>query len=284
MMYNCKGSIWIIFFWFLFCLWVCGCFDDVGMFVFLVGVDWVMVCVWFLVWVVGEIIWVVVQVDVMVEEKIFFVVVFLVLVDGSGKEDWNDVQYEVVYGMISSVVDVYQVCILIIFGEKKVYVGVNLLFGQVYVICGQVEGKGLYIVIGVGYDEVIWQFVCGMEGIVMIGKVGIFVMVSVGIDVNVDFMVLFIILEWVVVKVLLVCDIYIDDGGVYVWMFGNVVCLLVDLGWICLLDVWYVFNIVNWKVYLNVFLDGKDFNYEVDLYVVKDDGGNYVLVFDVVEQ
>ena len=46
----------------------------------------------------------------------------------------------------------------------------------------------------------------------------------------------------------------------------------------------YALNTVNRKVYLNAPPDGKDPNHEVDPYVVKDDGGNYVSAPDVAEQ
>lgn len=79
------------------------------------------------------------------EEKISSVAVFLVSVDGSGKEDWNDVQYEVVYGTTSSAADVYQARIPTTPGEKKVYVGANLLPGQVHghLRAGRRQGIGI---------------------------------------------------------------------------------------------------------------------------------------------
>lgn len=126
-MHNCKGSIWIIFFRFLLCLWACGCSDDAGMPAPPAGADRVTACVRLSVRVVGETTRAAVQADATVEEKISSVAVFLVSVDGSGKEDWNDVQYEVVYGTTSSAADVYQARIPTTPGEKKVYVGANLL-------------------------------------------------------------------------------------------------------------------------------------------------------------
>lgn len=105
-----------------------------------------------------------------VEEKISSVAVFLVSVDGSGNEDWNDVQYEVVYGATSGATDVYQARIPTAPGRKKVYVGANLLPGQVHAICGQAGGLGLYTAAGDGYDEVIGQFARQAEGIAMTRK------------------------------------------------------------------------------------------------------------------
>lgn len=149
-MHNCKGSIWIIFFRFLLCLWACGCSDDAGMPAPPAGADRVTACVRLSVRVAGETTRAAVQADATVEEKISSVAVFLVSVDGSGKEDWNDVQYEVVYGTTSSAADVYQARIPTTPGEKKVYVAANLLPGQVHAICGQAEGKGLYTATGAG--------------------------------------------------------------------------------------------------------------------------------------
>lgn len=283
-MHNCKGSIWIIFFRFLLCLWACGCSDDAGMPAPPAGADRVTACVRLSVRVVGETTRAAVQADATVEEKISSVAVFLVSVDGSGKEDWNDVQYEVVYGTTSSAADVYQARIPTTPGEKKVYVGANLLPGQVHAICGQAEGKGLYTATGAGYDEVIRQFARGTEGIAMTGKAGTSVTVSAGTDVNVDLTASPITLERVVAKVLLVCDTYTDDGGAYVRMSGNAARPSADPGWIRLSDVRYALNTVNRKVYLNAPPDGKDPNHEVDPYVVKDDGGNYVSAPDVAEQ
>ena len=120
-MHNCKGSIWIIFFRFLLCLWACGCSDDAGMPAPPAGADRVTACVRLSVRVVGE----TTRAAVQVEEKISSVAVFLLSVDGSGKEDWNDVQYEVVYGTTSSAADVYQARIPTTPGEKKVYVAAN---------------------------------------------------------------------------------------------------------------------------------------------------------------
>ena len=177
-MHNCKGSIWIIFFRFLLCLWACGCSDDAGMPAPPAGADRVTACVRLSVQVAGETTRAAVQADATVEEKISSVAVFLVSVDGSGKEDWNDVQYEVVYGTTSSAADVYQARIPTTPGKKKVYVGANLLPGQVHAICGQAEGKGLYTAAGAGYDEVIRQFARGTEGIAMTGKAGTSVTVS----------------------------------------------------------------------------------------------------------
>lgn len=283
-MHNCKGSIWIIFFRFLLCLWACGCSDDAGMPAPPAGADRVTACVRLSVRVVGETTRAAVQADATVEEKISSVAVFLVSVDESGKEDWNDMQYEVVYGTTSSAADVYQARIPTTPGKKKVYVGANLLPGQVHAICGQAEGKGLYTAAGVGYDEVIRQFARGTEGIAMTGKAGTSVTVSAGTDVNVDLTASPITLERVVAKVLLVCDTYTDDGGAYVRMSGNAARPSADPGWIRLSDVRYALNTVNRKVYLNAPPDGKDPNHEVDPYVVKDDGGNYVSAPDVAEQ
>ena len=189
-----------------------------------------------------------------------------------------------VYGTTSSAADVYQARIPTTPGEKKVYVGANLLPGQVHAICGQAEGKGLYTAAGAGYDEVIRQFARGTEGIAMTGKAGTSVTVSAGTDVNVDLTASPITLERVVAKVLLVCDTYTDDGGAYVRMSGNAARPSADPGWIRLSDVRYALNTVNRKVYLNAPPDGKDPNHEVDPYVVKDDGGNYVSAPDVAEQ
>lgn len=118
----------------------------------------------------------------------------------------------------------------------------------------------------------------------MTGKAGTSVTVSAGTDVNVDLTASPITLERVVAKVLLVCDTYTDDGGAYVRMSGNAARPSADPGWIRLSDVRYALNTVNRKVYLNAPPDGKDPNHEVDPYVVKDDGGNYVSAPDVAEQ
>lgn len=118
----------------------------------------------------------------------------------------------------------------------------------------------------------------------MTGKAGTSVTVSAGTDVNVDLTASPITLERVVAKVLLVCDTYTDDGGAYVRMSGNAARPSADPGWIHLSDVRYALNTVNRKVYLNAPPDGKDPNHEVDPYVVKDDGGNYVSAPDVAEQ
>lgn len=67
-------------------------------------------------------------------------------------------------------------------------------------------------------------------------------------------------------------------------MSGNAARPSADPGWIRLSDVRYALNTVNRKVYLNAPPDGKDPNHEVDPYVVKDDGGNYVSAPDVAEQ
>lgn len=53
-MHNCKGSIWIIFFRFLLCLWACGCSDDAGMPAPPAGADRVTACVRLSVRVVGR--------------------------------------------------------------------------------------------------------------------------------------------------------------------------------------------------------------------------------------
>jgi hypothetical protein len=232
-MHNCKGSIWIIFFRFLLCLWACGCSDDAGMPAPPAGADRVTACVRLSVRVAGETTQAAVQADATVEEKISSVAVFLVSVDGSGKEDWNDVQYEVVYGTTSSAADVYQARIPTTPGEKKVYVAANLLPGQVHAICGQAEGKGLYTATGAGYDEVIRQFARGTEGIAMTGKAGTSVTVSAGTDVNVDLTASPITLERVVAKVLLVCDTYTDNGGAYVRMSGNAARPPIRAGYVC---------------------------------------------------
>ena len=89
-MHNCKGSIWIIFFRFLLCLWACGCSDDAGMPAPPAGADRVTACVRLSVRVAWETTRAAVQADATVEEKISSVAVFLVSVDGSGNEDWND--------------------------------------------------------------------------------------------------------------------------------------------------------------------------------------------------
>lgn len=282
-MHNSKSSIWILFFRFLLCLLACGCSDDTGMPAPPAGTDPVTACVRFSVRVAGETTRAAVQADATVEEKISSVAVFLVSVNG-GVEDWNDVQYEVVYGTIGGATDVYQARILTTPGEKKVYVGANLLPGQVHAICGQAGGRGLYTAAGAGYDEVIRQFVRGTEGIVMTGKAGASVTVSAGTDVNVDLTPSPIALERVVAKVLLVCDTYTDEGGAYVRMADYTARPANDPGWIRLSDVRYALNTVNRKVYLNTPSDGKDPNYEVDPYVVKDGGGNYVSAPDVAEQ
>ena len=83
---------------------------------------------------------------------------------------------------------------------------------------------------------------------------------------------------------LLVCDTYTDDGGAYVRMSDNAARPADDPGWIRLSEVRYALNTVNRKVYLNAPSDGKDPNYEVDPYVAKDGGGNYVSAPDVPEQ
>ena len=112
MMHNCKGSIFILFFRFLLCLLACGCSDDTDMPGTLAGTDRVTACVRFSVRVAGTSTRTAVSAGEAVEEKISSVAVFLVSVDGSGNEDWNDVQYEVVYGATSGTTDVYQARIL----------------------------------------------------------------------------------------------------------------------------------------------------------------------------
>lgn len=284
MMHNCKGSIFILFFRFLLCLLACGCSDDTDMPGTPAGTDRVTACVRFSVRVAGASTRAAVSVGEAVEEKISSVAVFLVSVDGSGNEDWNDVQYEVVYGATSGATDVYQARIPTAPGRKKVYVGANLLPGQVHAICGQAGGLGLYTAAGDGYDEVIGQFARQAEGIAMTGKVADAVTVSAGTDVNIDLTASPVALERVVAKVLLVCDTYTDDGGAYVRMSDHAARPADDPGWIRLSEVRYALNTVNRKVYLNAPSDGKDPNYEVDPYVVKDGGGNYVSAPDVPEQ
>lgn len=134
----------------------------------------------------------------------------------------------------------------------------------------------MYTAAGDGYDEVIGQFARQAEGIAMTGKAADAVTVSAGTDVNIDLTASPVALERVVAKVLLVCDTYTDDGGAYVRMSDNAARPADDPGWICLSEVRYALNTVNRKVYLNAPSDGKDPNYEVDPYVAKDGGGNYV--------
>lgn len=284
MMHNCKGSIFTLFFRFLLCLLACGCSDDTDMPGTPAGTDRVTACVRFSVRVAGATTRAAVSAGEAVEEKISSVAVFLVSVDGSGNEDWNDVQYEVVYGATSGVTDVYQARIPTAPGRKKVYVGANLLPGQVHAICGQAGGLGLYTAAGDGYDEVIGQFARQAEGIAMTGKAADAVTVSAGTDVNIDLTASPVALERLVAKVLLVCDTYTDDGGAYVRMSDNAARPADDPGWIRLSEVRYALNTVNRKVYLNAPSDGRDPNYEVDPYVAKDGGGNYVSAPDVSEQ
>lgn len=142
-MHNCKGSIWIIFFRFLLCLWACGCSDDAGMPAPPAGADRVTACVRLSVRVAGETTRAAVQADATVEEKISSVAVFLVSVDGSGKEDWNDVQYEVVYGTTSSAADVYQARIPTTPERRRSMWGPICCPVRCMAICGQAEGKGL---------------------------------------------------------------------------------------------------------------------------------------------
>ena len=284
MMHNCKGSIFILFFRFLLCLLACGCSDDTDMPGTPAGTDRVTACVRFSVRVAGASTRAAVSAGEAVEEKISSVAVFLVSVDGSGNEDWNDVQYEVVYGATSGATDVYQARIPTAPGRKKVYVGANLLPGQVHAICGQAGGLGLYTAAGDGYDEVIGQFARQAEGIAMTGKAADAVTVSAGTDVNIDLTASPVALERLVAKVLLVCDTYTDDGGAYVRMSDYAARPADAPGWIRLSEVRYALNTVNRKVYLNAPSDGKDPNYEVDPYVVKDGGGNYVSAPDVPEQ
>ena len=96
-----------MFFRFLLCLLAGGCSDDTDMPGTPAETDRVTACVRFSVRVAGASTRAAVSAGEAVEEKISSVAVFLVSVDGSGNEDWNDVQYEVVYGATSGATDVY---------------------------------------------------------------------------------------------------------------------------------------------------------------------------------
>lgn len=284
MMHNCKGSIFVFFFRFLLCLPVGGCSDNAYLPDAPAGADRVTACVRFSLRLSGVDTRATVTGDGAVEKKISSVAVFLVSADGSGNEDWNDVQYEIVYSTTAEGSDIYQARILTAPGQKKIYIGANLLPGQVQAICKQADGKGLFMAAGTGYDEVIGQFARQAEGIAMTGKATSTVTVSAGTDVSVDLTSQPIELERVVAKVLLVCDTYTDDGGKYVRMSDNATRPAGDPGWISLSEVRYALNTVNRKVYLNAPSDGKDPNNGIDPYVIKDGGGNYVPAANVGDQ